>query len=218
VQCAKTLGTANIVYENCDDCDLNIKEITIDCFKNEATGTYHYLIDLLMYPNVNYALLFSELNNLGTITPATTTVVQGIPNQVQLIFTPFDPSLLSMNLYIQGFFNNRKCVFSKQLDLPGFDNCTAVQPRQKITEKEEVMIWMPNPTSTSTYLQYRFTEANGKTVIVHDVFGRKLLSLPIIDKEGKLEINMSQWEMGIYYVNIYDHNLQLLKTDKILKN
>lgn len=71
-------------------------------------------------------------------------------------------------------------------------------------------ILYPNPTAGNVQLKTDYR--NEYNVSVYDLGGRELLR-----KSNALSLDLANFEAGIYLVNIYDENHQVLKTAKIVK-
>jgi len=61
----------------------------------------------------------------------------------------------------------------------------------------------PNPASDNFGINYSLTNATNNAVFeVYDILGRTMISLPVADQKGQLNVNTSGWRKGIYFCTL----------------
>lgn len=97
-------------------------------------------------------------------------------------------------------------MFSTKLD---YQLSTEEITEDEVVEEIEFKLF-PNPSAGFVNVQ---TDYHANYIIkVYDLGGRELLT-----KTNALSLDLANFEAGIYLVNIYDENHQVLKTAKIVK-
>lgn len=93
---------------------------------------------------------------------------------------------------------------------------TGTMGEKEEEEESGVMNIYPNPTNTEVMIDFRDVADGAIAYMIYDTFGRKVLSDAIPTGAESMKIDVSQLDMGVYYVTLLHQNGQ--DTEAFIKN
>ncbi len=73
----------------------------------------------------------------------------------------------------------------------------------------------PNPASTVMSLDYDLKDVNGAKLVVYDLLGSVVKNVEVTDAIGKLKVNVSDLDDGVYFYSLLVKN-ETVKTQKLV--
>jgi len=195
-------------YKPCprDSCILEMYGYCATCKKQTATGQWIYGIDVTVFNPfagpANVVILPIGSGTFGTISP------NPIPAGMQMfsaLFTP-NPSvggIICFKVVLTEVATGKVCYKTICISLPPCDGMNL-----SVAEFEDASITLyPNPAKTNVTIAYTFDDAFGKLQFdVVDVSGKKVATFENPIDANALQINTSNWNSGVYFINVIKDN------------
>jgi len=195
-------------YKPCpkDSCILEMYGYCATCKKQTAAGQWTYGIDVTVFNPfagpANVTILPIGAGSFGTISP------NPIPTGMQMFSTLFTPNpsagnIICFKVVLTEVATGRVCYKTICLSLPPCDGMNL-----SVAEFTDASITMyPNPAKTNVTIAYTFDDAFGKLQFdVVDASGKKVASYENPIDANAIQINTSNWNSGVYFINVIRDN------------
>jgi len=129
----------------------------------------------------------------------------------------FDAYLFKLNqnlesdtVYTQSFVYDNLCDGEIVSDTIVLDDCGLIVGKEEIyTPKsitENKVLIYPNPANNQFKVQSPMFEVGGCRIEVFDLFGRKMVEVPVTKEQTEIEVKTMDWNRGLYVVSVVSKN------------
>ena len=123
--------------------------------------------------------------------------------------TPFSPDIGSQDAWVLK-------VDSMGCDTPGCFT-TVISEEWLVKEKGKLRVW-PNPTKNKLKVKSEKFKVKGTRYIhIYNSLGLKVEEIKVPDQVESLEVDVSKYTNGLYYLQ-FIHSNQIMETVKFIKN
>lgn len=222
--CEKTISNISITKKECKKCDFTFDKLEAIPIKVDG----NCLFKVNMYINNPYPIELSGSitapNGEGLFVNTSFTILPG-SNLYYFLFYPTDPNLYAnVNIEIHATSERIDCKSYFNLNFKNY--CTS--PKQKSIDsfsgsynedlEENMLLLAPNPAQESTTIFYSFENKTiQKTIEISDMIGRILLTLPLNEESGNINLDCTQFAKGNYLVLMKENSI-VIKNSKLVVN
>ena len=204
-------------YKPCkDSCELDVYSFCAHCEKELQGGIWSYNIDITVFNpfpgNATVTILPIAAGTFGPISP--NPIATGM-QQFNVIFTPNNPNttIICFKVLLTEVSTGKTCWQNICMALPPCDDHTEVI---KNTFAAFDVIMYPNPAKDLVTIDYKFADERGLVSFkVYDVNGKHLATFENDIKNKSQVINTSEWQQGVYFINIIKDN-KIIGTSKLV--
>ena len=219
--CSTTIENLSMQKVRCRHCDSMYDINSIICLNVNGVIVYEISITTTNpnpYSNTLYGAL-NVPNGQGFFVPSTIPLEVGTNNQL-IYFYPmnnFNGGEVIINMQIP--MEDLVCFTDTVFDFP-VCNAPRITPSEGVIKLDDLLVVAPNPSRTNTTVFYSYlsnptTLQAEKAIEVVDMLGRKILTLPLKETKGSIDIDTFGIASGQYMV-VMKENGTIIKSVKLI--
>ena len=162
--------------------------------------------------------IFYDMNNLVQLTLFENQLSGNIPESLCDIYNNIEYLGLYTNLFCPPY---PSCITNEDLGAQDTTNCDFAFINKEDNSSDFLLFNVyPNPFNPITNVQFSTSNNSKVELFVYDIKGRQIYSVlenRHISGEQSIQINGSQWETGIYFLELKNRKNRLIKKIMLLK-
>ena len=162
--------------------------------------------------------IFHEMNNLVHLTLFENQLSGNIPESLCDIYNNIEYLGLYTNLFCPPY---PSCITDEDLGFQDITNCdfAFINKENHLSDFKLLNVY-PNPFNPITNIQFRTSNNSNLEIYVYDIKGKQVSSFVEnrqISGDQSVQINGSEWETGIYFLELKKGKNRLVKKVMLLK-
>ena len=199
----------------CYKCDIILTVASVNCIIVNGQPIYEVVINTTNPYGDTFYGSFSAPNDQGFFTPSTITIPPNPANHTLYFYPLNNFSGGTIDIRMLTPLNNLTCTSDFKITFPHcVTNRNALQ--DEMVHIEDLLVVAPNPSREQTTVFYSYfsntqSGTTQKTIEMVDMLGRKILTLPLKETKGSIDIDTFGIASGQYLVLMKEN-------DKVIKN